>query len=114
MDSVRDFLSSRLGVNVETRGSTAGSTIGATAAQVLKQDGRRIGFLFVNLSAVDMWVTPVGVPSSTNGIYVGPNGGNISLLSLEDGEVTAWEWLGVAAAAGASYFTLEALIGSQH
>ena len=67
-------------------------------------------FNFVNLSAQIMYLTPIGIPSALKGYYLGPNGGTLSISAEEDGEVVAWEWLGVALGAASPYFLLETRI----
>jgi hypothetical protein len=106
----REYLQGHIGAPVEARASAAGSTLDTASAQILRQDPRRIGFTFVNLSANEMYVTPVGAASATNGIRVGPSGGSVNVQADDDGEMSAWEWVGIATAAASNYFILEQLL----
>jgi hypothetical protein len=110
ISNVRDYLEARLGVRTDTRVSADGVTLGVAAAIVFRQDPRRLGFSFVNLSPNIMYLTPVGTPSATKGFYLGPNGGTLGMNILEDGEIVAWEWLGIAGAPASPYYTVEALL----
>jgi len=113
INTVRDYLLARLGVPTTPRASVAGSTLGLTVAQILRQDPRRVGFIFINLSPNQIFISPIGAATSTNGIRVGPSGGSVHVLALEDGEMAAWEWSGVADLAGSNYFILEILLATE-
>jgi len=111
--TVRDLLQARLGVRTTPFVNRAASSIGTTAGQTFRQDPSRVAFLFVNLSLNRIYLTPAGVPSSTNGIRVEPNGGSLAVLWEEDGEMVAWEWRGIADGAASSFFALEAIIAPE-
>jgi len=113
INTVRDYLLARLGVPTTPRASAAGSVLGLTVGQILRQDPRRVGFIFINLSPNQMFISPIGAASATNGIRVGPSGGSVHVLSLEDGEMTAWEWTGIADLAASNYFILEILLATE-
>jgi hypothetical protein len=111
INNVRDYVRARLGVPTETRASAAGAVMGVAAARILPQDPARIVFTLINLSANEIFITPVGVPAALYGIRLGPNGGTVTVSADEDGEVVAWEWLGIATAINSNYLALETLIG---
>jgi len=113
INTVRDYLLARLGVPTTPRASPVGSVLGLAVAQILRQDPRRVGFIFINLSPNQIFISPIGAPSAANGIRVGPNGGSVHVLALEDGEMTAWEWAGMADLAGSNYFILEILLATE-
>ncbi len=108
--TVRTLLEERLGVAVTARRNRATSSVGTTAGQVLRQDPSRIAFLFVNLGAFDVLITPLGAAASTNGVRLGANGGSASAQWDEDGEVVAWEWNGIAIGGASAVLILEFLV----
>ena len=111
--TIRDLLLARLGAPTTPFTNRAGSSVGTTAALVLRNDPSRIAFLFVNLSLNTIFLTPVGVPSSTNGIALAASGGSVMVLWEEDGEMTAWEWRAVATAAASTFLALEAILAPE-
>lgn len=111
ISNVREFLNQLYGVATFTRASVDPSTIGTSAAQILRQDSRRIQAVIINLSSATMYLTPIGVPSSVNGVALPANGGVAVIDAKEDGETVAWEWDAVATAAASNYFAIETLIG---
>lgn len=108
--SVADLQRERLGVRTSPRVNRVAASVGATAAQVLRQDPNRASFLVVNLSLNDMYLGPFRDPSSTKGIRLGPSGGSLAVWWAEDGEVVAWEWWIIATAAASAYLIIENLI----
>lgn len=108
--SVADLQRERLGVRTSPFVNRVASSVGVTAAQLLRQDPNRPSFLFVNLSLADMYVGPFRDPSSSKGIRVGPSGGSLAVWWAEDGEVVTWEWYAVATLAASAYLVIENLI----
>lgn len=111
--TVSDLLTAKFGVRFVSRLNRALSAVGTTVIQVLRQDPSRTGFTIVNLSLNRIYVTPLGVPSSSNGVRVDPNGGSVFLNWEEDGEVVAWEWRGIADGAASNVYILETLISGE-
>lgn len=110
IENNRQLLQRVIGVPLVSRGSVAGAMIGVAISAPIVQSPGRVGFVFVNLSVNTIYLTPVGDPSATRGIRVGPGGGTVRCWVLEDGEAVGWEWRAIADAAGSSYFLLETLI----
>lgn len=111
--TVRDLLEARLGVRTTAFENRAASSIGTTAGQVFRQDPSRVSFLFVNLSLNNITIRPRIAPTSTRGIRLAPNGGSVEVDWETDGEVVAWEWLGIADGAGSEFFALENIIAKE-
>lgn len=111
--TIRALLEAKFGTRFTPFANRAASTIGATAGQIFRQDPSRVAFLFVNLSLNNIFLTPLGAPSSSNGIRVDANGGSLAVNWEEDGEVVAWEWLGIADGAASPFFALETIIAPE-
>ena len=110
--TVRDLLARKVGVPVTARTSPVGVAV-APGNRVLKQDPTRIFFLVVNTGAVPVFLQPaVGTApqGGSNGVRLEANGGAATTWWEEDGEVTAYEWNGVASAAGGVVFVMEVVI----
>ena len=111
--TIRDLLEARLGTRFTPFTNRVVSSVGTSVIQVLRQDPSRVGFVIVNLSANVIFLTPIGTPSSSLGIRLGPSGGSVTTWWEEDGESIAWEWRGVADAAASAIYTLEYVIAPE-
>lgn len=95
------------GIKSHYKKSDAGSTIGVTVDKILANNPNRLSFIIVNLSGNAMYISPNNDVSSTNGIFLAPNGGRAILQWDVDFELVSQEWFAIAAGAGSSYYLLE-------
>lgn len=102
--AVLDFLAKEFGGEVEYADET--KTVGTTAAEVAGGDGERPALLFINLSANTIYVAPTPSVSTTRGIYLGANGGSVSMVVRDDLILPALQWHAVASAAGSSLYVI--------
>lgn len=109
--SLDDLIAEKLGTRGFPRASAVGLTIGTTVAAVIPNNPNRIGLVFVNVSVNTIYLVPVGTPSASFGIQLGPSGGTMVLLWEEDFHLTGWEWLAVASAVSSGYFYVEIVTG---
>ena len=107
--SVYDLIRERLGgVGIVERENPEISTIGTTAAMVLRADSARVAFVLINLSANVLFLRPSRAAATTAGIRLNSNGGMISLVWVDDLSLVAREWSIVAdAGAGNQFYVLE-------
>ena len=80
------------------------ATVGATSAQLLRQDGSRIGFVFVNLSANTIFIRPREAATTSAGIRVDSGGGSIVTIWKDDGPLPALDWHAIASGAASAFF----------
>lgn len=109
MANLADLIDARFGVKTEAADNRSGTTLGTSAATILRNDPRRLAATIINLSAVAMYVAPSRDVSATNGIRLAPGGGQLTLIWDEDFDVTGYEWFGIADAAASAVYTLETL-----
>lgn len=108
--TLSDLVREKLGVPTFTNQNPEVTTVGTTAATLLRQNPNRVAFVFINLSTVDIFVRPLQTPSSTAGIRIGPSGGSLIVTWEEDFDLTGLEWLAIADAAASTVFTIEYLV----
>jgi hypothetical protein len=95
------------GVKSHYNRSDAGSTVGVAVSTILKNNPNRLSFIFVNLSGNAIYISPNNDVSSSDGIYIAPNGGRAILQWDVDFELVSMEWFAIAAGAGSNYYLLE-------
>ncbi len=111
--NVRDLLKARLGVPTRPRTSSPVMAPAPVVAPAVKQDAARVGIMFVNTGTFQVFLVPNSggnPPSAVTGIKVEPNGGSLVVTWEEDGEITAWEWLGTANGGNSILFVVETII----
>lgn len=108
--TVADLLRERRGVRTSPFVNRALSSVGLTAAQLVRQDPNRPSFLLVNLSVNEMYAGPFQDVSATKGIRLTPTGGNLSVWWEEDGMVVTREWWVVSVGAASSLLIVEDII----
>lgn len=87
--------------------SAPGASVGLVSAQIIRSSGNRLAFLFINLSASDIFIAPTPSVTSIFGIFVPPLGGSFSISVQSDLILPSMEWYAVASGANAKYFTVE-------
>ena len=81
-------------------------TVGVAAAELLGGDPERVSVVIINLSPNDIYLSwRVGV-ASTNGVWIGPNGGSVSFNAHEDGVLPARQMFAIAGAAASQVYII--------
>ncbi len=102
--TLRELLAAELGiatVEVETSAQA-----GVATSTLMRQDGNRIGWVLVNLSAATLYIRPNRAPTATVGIALAPSEWR-SMIYREDFSAVGLEWQILASAAAADYYLLE-------
>ena len=63
-------------------------------------NGERVGLIFVNLGATNIFVNFDPAISTTNGIQLAPNGGNVTMTVVFDFTLQTRRWYAIADAVG--------------
>lgn len=105
--TLSDLVLELLGVNTFTRINPEVAAVGVTSITVVKANPNRLGLTIINLSANVLYLTPQSPASATNGIYLGANGGMLSLNYRDDLELVGQEWYGIATGAASAIHVLE-------
>jgi hypothetical protein len=83
------------------------ASCGITATELLKNNPDRLAWTLINLGATGLYIAWDAGVSATHGIYVGPNGGAVSLIADDDGETTGYQVYGIALVGADAIFVLE-------
>lgn len=105
--SLEKLLDAKFGVKTRPLINRMITQAGVTPTIVVPNDPNRLGLTLINLSASAMYLALASDVSATKGIYLAPNGGNISLVWDEDFIMVAWEWWIIAGGAGSALYCLE-------
>ena len=105
--NIYDLLRKEYGVEfVEEENPTGADNIDIAVKTILKADGGRVGFIFLNLSANTMYLRPKETPTSSAGIPVDANGGSIVSIFRDDLTLPSKEWKAIAAADNSAFYLL--------
>ena len=107
MGALADFVRKKFGVDTHAIQDPVTATCLTTATTILRNNPDRLGWTVVNLGTTAMYIAWDRSVSATHGVYVAPNGGSVSSLADEDGELVGWELFGVAITAPVDIFTVE-------
>jgi hypothetical protein len=104
ISTLADLLADELGVATVSEPTSAQA--GVAASTLMRQDGNRIAWLLVNLSAGNLYIRPERAPSTTVGIPLAPSEWR-SMLYREDFDLVGREWQIIGSAAALDYYLLE-------
>jgi hypothetical protein len=79
-----DFVSHYYGVSGQTHTIVSNPSIGTTPVLQLKNAPSRYEYTIFNLSSNNCYLSPLSSVSSTNGDYIGANGGYVNINVLDD------------------------------
>ena len=82
---------------------------GAAALILFQNNPDRLALVFVNLSANPIYLGLSNLVSAANGIYVGPNGGSVTMYWQEDFQMVGWAWWCIAPAGASACYSLEVI-----
>lgn len=82
-------------------------TQGVAAASLLLGNADRVGLLFVNLGANDVFIAVSAAVATTFGIRLTANGGNASFIVTEDFTLPTRQWFGIASGGSSDVYILE-------
>ena len=102
MGALADFVDRHFGVKTRSvvNPLVANGIIGAGVTQVLQNNADRLMLTVINLDAAVMMIAPAPAPAVNVGIWLDANGGHMTLVADEDGELVGQAWW-VWSAAGA-------------
>lgn len=77
---------------------------------ILPNNPKRLGFVFVNLSANTIYVAPDTDAAADHGILLAANGGSVNMSWREDFNLCALNWYGLATGANSDFFAIEIIV----
>lgn len=106
MGALSDYMRKRWGVRTYSVKNPLTGTVIAGITQILLNNPDRFMVLIVNLDDEDIYLAQDSVPTTTNGIRLDANGGNVVLTADEDGELVGYDWW-IYSAGGGKIYVLE-------
>lgn len=107
MGVLTDLLRDRFHVKTRELINPVIAAVGVAAIPVIRNNPDRLGFVFINLSANIVYISPAPGVLATAGIRLDANGGMVSMVWDEDFELVSHEWYGIATGAGSAIFVSE-------
>ena len=86
------------------------TTGGAVAMQVLPNNPNRASFIIVNLSVNAMYAMIDEQVAAARGIYIPPNGGNMTASWWDDMSLVGYPWWLITPAGASAVLSLEVII----
>jgi len=108
--ALTDMLEALFGVRSYPRENPVTATVGAAAERILSLNPQRVSFQVINLSANSLYIGLSNAVAATEGIYIAPNGGSVSLIWDRDFELVSHDWWAIAGGAGSAVYVLENII----
>jgi hypothetical protein len=105
--ALAEYCEKRFGRKVKVNINPIVSSIGTSSTRVLYNNPDRLAWIIVNLSANEVYIGWNTGVSSTSGIRLDANGGNVVCLADEDLELVGYEVYAVATGANSNIFVLE-------
>ena len=102
--AVAEYLAKQFNGDVESPDSTV--VVGTTPVEVAGGDGERVQLTLVNLSANTIYIAPTPAVSASRGIFLGANGGSVTMSVVEDGILPSLQWYALATAAASSLYVI--------
>jgi hypothetical protein len=84
-------------------------SIGTTVATVIEGSGDRVGLVIVNQGNNPLFIGTQSNVSSTNGILLAANGGNVSMDVTRDFTLPSRKWFGITTGGSTNVWVLEVL-----
>lgn len=100
MGALSEYVEERFGVKTRTIVNPVVTTHPGDVALVARENADRLMLLIVNLSAAAMYLGWDSETSDSRGILIDANGGFVSLVADDDGELVGYEAYVYSAAAG--------------
>ena len=108
--NVAELIEKRYGIKTRTQSNSFTNLDTEVHTKILPNNPNRLGWMAINLGAVNIFLAfDVGV-SLTRGILLTPNGGSMTSLYEEDFEATCWNVYGMAEGDDGNLFIVEILI----
>jgi len=80
--------------------------VNTTATKIIGYDPDAVGLLLLNVGNYDMYIGRTPQVALSAGIFLGKNGGSMSLNVVDDFTLPTLEWFGIADSAASSIYFL--------
>lgn len=107
--SLSEAVDSLYGTKVFPNVNPLVSSVGTSAVKIADNNNNRFSLLIVNLSANNIYIGLDNSVSSSKGIQLNANGGNVALKFRDDLNMVGWEFWAVAAGPGSNILVIETL-----
>lgn len=108
--SLADLIEREFGFAVHPELNRLTDSCETTATKLTSNNPRRVGLTVINLGTTALYLTPDNAPSASRGIYIGPNGGSMTLDWRVDMTLISYDWWGIAITSADPVFVQEVVI----
>lgn len=108
--TLHELLVKQFGVKSRGKVSTVEVGTDLPATKIVGNNPNRVGLTIVNYSSTIKYVSFEQSMGLTQGVYLAPEGGSISLNWQYDFDIVGWGWYGVSAGAAGSVNIIEVIM----
>jgi len=108
--NVAELIEKRFGIKTRTQAVSFTNLDTSVHTKILPNNPNRLGWMAINLGAVNIFLAFDVSVSLTRGILLTPNGGSMTSIYQEDFEATCWNVYAMAAGDDGNLFIVEILI----
>ena len=105
--ALSDLVAERLGVNTFSVVNPVVAAVGVASIPIARANPNRIWLMIINLSANVLYVGPFSPVAAAQGIYLGANGGALTIDYINDMELCGMEWNAIATGANSAILVVE-------
>lgn len=107
MKTAHDIIQERFGVKTSYQEQPQVTQIETTVTKFLSYNPNRLGIVFVNTGANNVYLAPSNDSAVGRGILLTANGGSMSMNIFEDFELVNMEWFAIADGAASECYVVE-------
>jgi hypothetical protein len=108
--SLSELISREWGVRTDYRINPLTDEVNSTITQILNSNPKRVGFVILNLSDDEVYISPDQRAADNRGIELKANGGSVTMSWKEDFNLVNLPWYGIAANDNDDIFVIEVFL----
>jgi hypothetical protein len=105
--TLAQLLLNEYGVRTNPGPETAVLSVGVNSQKLVSNNPNRVGISFINNSVNTIWISNTNLLVANQGIFIGGNGGTVTLNWRDDMTLVSSDWYGVAAVAASALQVFE-------
>lgn len=106
-NTLEDIIAIKYGIKTQVYETPLVDEVMIAITQVMRPNPNRVGLLFINISANNIFIAPDNDVAAAHGILLVANGGTFSIDWQKDFILPSLGWYGTAGADNSDFYSLE-------